>query len=60
MPTVDGEDLEQAEAVKYETLEGPSEEELSKAREAEVAYVPPGEEPAPVKRGPGRPKKEDS
>jgi hypothetical protein len=41
MPTVDGEDLKQAEEVKYENLQGPSEEELSKEREAKVAYIPP-------------------
>ena len=41
MPTVDGEDLKQAEEVKYKNLKGPSEEELSKEREAKVAYVPP-------------------
>jgi hypothetical protein len=38
---VDGEDFQQAETVKHKHLSGPSEEELSKEREAKVAYVPP-------------------
>ncbi len=41
MAKVDGEDLKQAEEVKYENLEGPSEAELSKARESTVPYEPP-------------------